>query len=566
MDFGLAKVGLTDQTRTHVSTAVKGTFGYMDPCYFYTGKLTRKSDVYTFGVVLFEVLSGRKAVDTSFDEEQWGLAAWAQHLIKEGKINQIIDPRLIPQISRKCFKEFASLAGRCLHTLPKHRPTMAEVVVKLESILSQERELPNSVVDDEGFIYKLKSLVIGKLVVAAIGSKSDFIAHPKPIVAENNAARRKNPYRSFRALSYTELVSPTNGFEDEEHFPDFNNYIFKGWVDKRTYMPNKKGADVAIGSKSDLVAHHKPISTKVDAAIRSNSTNQSFRIFTYAELAIASNNFKDKEYSPTFMDFICKGWVDERTYAPTIKGVGLAMYVTKMEIPTQKQDIKLKDFNHPNLVKILGYCLNYKELFCVYEVISGITLDRYLYGDSCTSLSWVARLKIAIGAAEGLAYLHKRNQPAYSQFKTNLILVDKDFNARLSDFAFLTQNFQLDAYYYAAPESFCNQSNTFDGLHPLRLPENGMKVYDKRRPLGKQNLVEWALPLLADEVNLSIFIDPRLQNIDYPPKEAFKFAQLISNCLQAKQDKRPSMEYIAQDLHYCYPNEIKNSLPLKSQT
>ncbi|CAH1421062.1 unnamed protein product [Lactuca virosa] len=543
----------------------------MDPCYFYTGKLTRKSDVYAFGVVLFEVLSGRKAVDISFDEEQWGLAAWAQHLIKEGKINNIIDPRLIREISRKCLKEFASVAGRCLHTLPKHRPTMAEVVVRLESILSQERESANSVVDDEGFIYKLKSLFIGKLVVAAIGSKSDFIAHPKPIVAENNAARRKNPYRSFRTLSYTELVSATNGFEDE----DFNNSIFKGWVDKRTYMPNR--------SKSDLAAHHKPISTKVDAAIGSNSTNQSFRTFTYTELAIASNNFKDKEYSPTLMDFICKGWVDERTYAPTIKGVGLAMYVTKMEIPTQKLDIKLEDFNHPNLVKFLGYCLNKHELFCVYEVISaGITLDRYLYGESGTSLSWVARLKIAIGAAEGLAYLHKRNQPAYSQFKTNLILVDKDFNARLSDFAFVTHTFQLDAYCYAAPESFCHQVDTFDGLHPLRLPEDGfaikseiyafgvvlleiltgMKVYDRRRPLGKQNLVEWALPLLADEVNLSMIMDPRVQNIDFPPKEAFKFTQLISNCLQAKQDKRPSMEYIMQVLQHCY----QNSLTLKSQT
>ncbi|CAI9282980.1 unnamed protein product [Lactuca saligna] len=346
-------------------------------------------------------------------------------------------------------------------------------------------------------------------------------------------------------------------------------------------MPNKKGADVAIGSKSNIVALHKPISTKVDAAIGSKSTNQSFRTFTYAELAIASNNFKDKEYSPTLMDFICKGWVDERTYAPTIKGVGLAMYVTKMEIPTQK-DIKLKDFNHPNLVKILGYCLNYQELFCVYEVISGITLDRYLYGESCTSLSWVARLKIAIGAAEGLAYFHKRKQPAYSQFKTNLILVYKDFNARLSDFAFVTHTFQLDAYCYAAPEFFCHQVDTFDGLHPLWLPENGfsikseiyafgvvlleiltgLEVYDRRRPLGKQNLVEWALPLLGDGVNLSMIIDPRVQHIDFPPKEAFKFTQLISKCLQPKQDKRPSMEYIMQVLQHCY----QNSVTLKSQT
>ncbi|XP_023743299.2 PTI1-like tyrosine-protein kinase 2 [Lactuca sativa] len=195
-----------------MSTAVKGTFGYMDPCYFYTGKLTRKSDVYAFGVVMFEVLSGRKAVDSTLEEDQWGLASWAQHKIKEGKLNRIIDPRLIGQISRKYLKEFASVAGHCLHTQPKHRPTMAEVMVTLESILSQERESANSVVDDEGFIYKVKSLFIGKLVVAAIRSKSDFIAHRKPILDEDNAAIRKNPYKSSRTFSYAELVSETNGF------------------------------------------------------------------------------------------------------------------------------------------------------------------------------------------------------------------------------------------------------------------------------------------------------------------------------------------------------------------
>lgn len=82
--------------------------------------------------------------------------------------------------------------------------------------------------------------------------------------------------------------------------------------------------------------HHKPISIEIDATIGSNSTNKSFRTFTYTELAVASGNFMNKEYSPTLMDFIYKGWVNERTYGPTINGYGLAMYIRKMEIPTRK--------------------------------------------------------------------------------------------------------------------------------------------------------------------------------------------------------------------------------------
>nr|XP_043629844.1 receptor-like protein kinase FERONIA [Erigeron canadensis] len=140
-DFGLAKVGPINQTRTFVSTGLKGTFGYMDPCYSNSGKLTRKSDVYAFGVVLFEVLCGKKAVDPTLDEEQWSLAVWAQDKIKKGKLSQLIDSRLVGQISKRCSKDFISIAGQCLHNQPKIRPTMSEVVVKLESIMSKQRKV-----------------------------------------------------------------------------------------------------------------------------------------------------------------------------------------------------------------------------------------------------------------------------------------------------------------------------------------------------------------------------------------------------------------------------------------
>ncbi|KAJ0698011.1 putative protein kinase RLK-Pelle-CrRLK1L-1 family [Helianthus annuus] len=134
-DFGLSKIVPTNQPSTYVSTLVKGTFGYLDPDYFQTGRLTRKSDVYAFGVVLFEVLCGKQAVDRSIDEEQWGLATWAQDSIEEGRLEQIVDSNLRGRIFPKCLKEFALLAERCLHGRPKQRPTMTEVVEGLESIL-----------------------------------------------------------------------------------------------------------------------------------------------------------------------------------------------------------------------------------------------------------------------------------------------------------------------------------------------------------------------------------------------------------------------------------------------
>ncbi|KAM0003683.1 putative protein kinase RLK-Pelle-CrRLK1L-1 family [Helianthus debilis subsp. tardiflorus] len=135
-DFGLSKIVPTNQPSTYVSTLVKGTFGYLDPDYFQTGRLTRKSDVYAFGVVLFEVLCGKQAVDRSIDEEQWGLATWAQDSIEEGRLEQIVDSNLRGRIFPKCLKEFALLAERCLHGRPKQRPTMTEAVEGLESILA----------------------------------------------------------------------------------------------------------------------------------------------------------------------------------------------------------------------------------------------------------------------------------------------------------------------------------------------------------------------------------------------------------------------------------------------
>ncbi|XP_076888356.1 uncharacterized protein LOC143538756 [Bidens hawaiensis] len=135
-DFGLSKICPKNQQITYINTGIKGTFGYLDPDYFYTGKLTRKSDVYAFGVVLFEVLCGKRAVDRRIDEDNWGLAIWAQESIKEGRLKEIVDSDIRGVVSPKCLKKFAEVAKRCLDKNPKQRPTMAALVVGLESILA----------------------------------------------------------------------------------------------------------------------------------------------------------------------------------------------------------------------------------------------------------------------------------------------------------------------------------------------------------------------------------------------------------------------------------------------
>ncbi|KAK2978037.1 hypothetical protein RJ640_002829 [Escallonia rubra] len=145
-DFGLSRLGPEDQTYSHVSTEVKGTFGYLDPEYYLIRRLTRKSDVYAFGVVMLEALCGRPAVDLSGDEEQWGLAGWALHCIREGTVDVIIDTSVREEIKKDCLMEFVQIADECLHYFPRRRPTMAEIVVRLEFALAMQEGKNSSIV------------------------------------------------------------------------------------------------------------------------------------------------------------------------------------------------------------------------------------------------------------------------------------------------------------------------------------------------------------------------------------------------------------------------------------
>lgn len=139
-DFGLARTAV-DGGSGHISTRVMGTFGYVAPEYAMTGHLLVKSDVYSYGVVLLEILTGRKPVDMLRPHGQENLVTWARPLLtnREG-LDMILDPALGTSVPFESVAKVAAIASLCVQPEVSHRPFMGEVVQALKLVCNESDE------------------------------------------------------------------------------------------------------------------------------------------------------------------------------------------------------------------------------------------------------------------------------------------------------------------------------------------------------------------------------------------------------------------------------------------
>ncbi|KAF4355471.1 probable serine/threonine-protein kinase PBL28 [Cannabis sativa] len=301
---------------------------------------------------------------------------------------------------------------------------------------------------------------------------------------------------------------------------------------------------------------------------RATKRHHGSSVFTLREMEVATGSFREE-------NFLGKGGFG-RVYRGTLPS-GEVVAIKKMELAPFKEaegelefrvevDI-LSRLDHPNLVTLVGYCADGKDRFLVYEYMKNGNLQDHLNGIGEAKMDWPKRLRVAIGAAKGLAYLHSSTAIGmpivHRDFKSTNILLDTNFEAKISDFGlakFMPEGQEiyvtarvLGTFGYFDPEytstgKLTLQSDVYAfGVVLLELL-TGRRAVDLNLGPNDQNLVLQVRHILNDRKKLRKVIDPELSRSSYTMESIAMFANLASRCVRVESSERPSMEECVKEL------------------
>ncbi|XP_042015455.1 probable serine/threonine-protein kinase PBL17 isoform X2 [Salvia splendens] len=392
-DFGLSKHLGNDISQSHVFTNVKGSFGYFDPSYFISGKLTRASDTYSFGVVLLEVLTGRPAVDNRLEENELCMSMWAQEKIRNGKADQIVASNLKGDITQDCLKTYVEVVKKCLHPEPKKRLTMTRVVAQLELALEQQEMIGTTT-------QKLQFWPNWNR-----GPKITTLASDKGSTVDVDKQSKAVPGLT---VHHTINMLPI-------YVPSIPLALIMHMTDDVIPGSSSAGADRGVN-----VVHR----------VLKSGNEEKFQRLEYME---ERPFFMQVRHMPD--DFIPRSMSstsdrEVNVFRRVLKSGQEASIKCLDDMPEHDfiaQVSTVSSLQHKNVVNPIGYCLNGGRQLLVYGFSARRSLHDILRGEGeMDGLSWPQRIKIAAGIARGLCYIHENDLIHHDLRSRNVFLFDDE--------------------------------------------------------------------------------------------------------------------------------------------
>ncbi|KAJ0511663.1 putative protein kinase RLK-Pelle-LRR-I-1 family [Helianthus annuus] len=465
----------------HLTGKYNGSLHYMDPAYEDTRGLNHKSDIFSFGVVLFEVLFGREA--SIPNDDNWYFARMARAHYEERKLDDLIDPVLRKQMNLQSLNMFAEIAYCCIKEKRSQRPDMKTIRTRLERTLELQRKHEQST------------------VAAVEGTASSHF---------------KGKSLDHLRLRLTDIESATDNFSETCYIGSGGyGMVYKAELD---HFDGTNSPKIEEKNKGEFRKKHSCVAIK-----RLHN-----RVDTQGEQGFVS------------------------------------------EIET------LSNCKHPNIVSLLGFCDEGRELILVYEYVAKGSLDDYLGNmDGMTNLVWTQRLQICLDIAHGLNYLHTHidGKPMiiHRDIKSANILLDDNWVAKIADFGLsklqratqqgttLITNNIAGTEVYLDPEykntgKLKKESDIYSFGVVLFEVLCGRLAYDEIYS-GR------GLPSVArqrfNEGTLKGMVDPKLMEADeiismlkggVNQDSLETFSKIAHQCLAETQSGRPTMEVIIKEL------------------
>ncbi|KAK1369935.1 Protein kinase domain-containing protein [Heracleum sosnowskyi] len=303
-----------------------------------------------------------------------------------------------------------------------------------------------------------------------------------------------------------------------------------------------------------------------------SSTIGAVTFMDYKLLETATNNFRESDILGVGgFGCVYKGLLDNNVYA-AVKRLNGESPDSIREFQTEVD--LLSKIRHPNIISLLGYSIHDDTRLIVYELMENGSLETQLHGPSHGSaLTWYCRIKIALDTARGLEYLHEHCKPQviHRDLKSSNILLDSNYNSKLSDFGLaVTQgtnkgNLKLSGTLgYVAPEylldgKLTDKSDVYAfGVVLLELLL-GRRPVEKLAPSQCQSIVTWAMPQLTDRSKLPHIVDPLIRDT-MDLKHLYQVAAVAVLCIQPEPSYRPLITDVLHSLVPLVPVELGGTL------